>query len=151
MPQQIRLLLNQSPSHVRLATCDAQSAAPETPQPAPAEEPSDTEKIAEQLNYLQQLLNEVGFAIEELQQQHRESLTEMQQATIELSIAAASWIVGAAIDADQFAVDDLVQQMVDRLNTDQPIRVMMNPDDAQLLDLLRSSADAAEFAAANVE
>lgn len=155
MSGQIRLLLNQSPSHIRLRSSDEENAArppvAPPPQPAPADETADTDKIAEQLSYLQQLLNEVGFSIEELQQQHRDTLTELQQASIELAVSAASWIVGAAIDANQFAIDDLVQAMVDRLNTDEPIRVMMNPDDAELLNMLRNSADAKEFAAANVE
>ena len=123
------------------------------PQPAtpPAEPPADNDKLAQQLEYLQQLLNEVGLAVEDLQQQHRDSMTEMQVATIELSIAAASWIVGVAIDRNMFAIDDLVNSMVEQLNREQPIRVYLNTDDANLLTGLKASADTPRFAEADVE
>jgi flagellar biosynthesis/type III secretory pathway protein FliH len=75
----------------------------------------------------------------------------MQVATIELAIVAASWIVGAAIERDMFAIDDLVQSMVEQLYKEQPIRIFLNVDDAALLNGLKTSADAPGFADADVE
>ena len=145
MATNTRLQFRRSPTSVRLGR-----AAPEPAAEAPAEE-KENEQLAEQLNYLQQLLNDVGIAVEDLQQQHRNTLTEMQQATVELSVAAASWIVGAAIDADVFAVDDLVRSMIDRLQKEQPVRIFLNSADAQLLTGLKASTDAPSFADADVE
>ncbi len=147
----IQLQLNRSPSVVRVSACYDTKTGPPQPKPSPQEEAAAAAQLKQQLEYMRQLLNEVGVAVEDLQQQHRQSLTEMQQATVELSVVAASWIVGAAIDADMFAVDDLVAAMVDKLHKEQPIRVFMNPEDAALLNHLRSSSDAEDFANADVE
>ncbi|MEQ9408618.1 MAG: FliH/SctL family protein [Fuerstiella sp.] len=155
MPQQIRLLLNRSPSAVRLAPSGSARPAPaaSAPQAASAQQAAAEEaaRLEQQLEFLRQLLNEVGVAIEELQQQHRNTLTEMQQTTVELAVIAASWIVGAAIDADMFAVDDLVASMIQQLHKAESIRVYLNPDDANLLEHLRHSSDAISFARADVE
>ena len=151
MQQPYRISLSQSPVSVRMVTVTSESpASRHVPEPAPAT-PSNEELIAEQLNYLQQLLNDIGTSIEELQQQHRESLTELQQTTVELSVAAASWIVGAAIDADMFAVDDLVASMVRHLHKEQPVRIFLNPEDASLLNHLIESSDTSQLAAADME
>ncbi len=151
MSSSIRLLLNRSPSVVRVSSCyDTKSGPPPDPGSQQQNEAA-AKQLEEQLEYLRQLLNEVGVAVDDLQQQHRESLTEMQQATVELSVVAASWIVGAAIDADMFAVDDLVSAMIDRLHKEQPIRIFLNPEDANLLNHLRSSSDAEAFANSDVE
>lgn len=151
MQQPYRISLSQSPVSVRMVTVTSESpVSPHVPEPAPAT-PSNEELIAEQLNYLQQLLNDIGMAIDDLQQQHRESLTELQQTTVELSVAAASWIVGAAIDADMFAVDDLVASMVRHLHKEQPVRIFLNPEDVSLLNHLIESSDTSQLAAADVE
>jgi flagellar biosynthesis/type III secretory pathway protein FliH len=151
MQQPYRISLSQSPVSVRMVTVTSESlSGRHVTEPAPAT-PSNEELIAEQLNYLQQLLNDIGTAIEELQQQHRESLAELQQTTVELSIAAASWIVGAAIDADMFAVDDLVASMVRHLHKEQPVRIYLNPEDASLLNHLIENSEASQLVAADVE
>ncbi|MCP4169709.1 MAG: hypothetical protein GY758_02930 [Fuerstiella sp.] len=151
MQQPYRIVLSQSPVSVRIVTVTSQPVIGRlVKEPAPAG-PSNEERIAEQLNYLQELLNDIGTAIEELQQQHRESLTEMQQTTVELSVAAASWIVGAAIDADVFAVDDLVESMVRHLHKEQPVRIFLNPEDASLLSQLIENSEAHRLVDADVE
>ena len=141
MSQQIRLLFHRSPSVVRPA---ASAAARTSADQAAAALPAPPE-------FVQQLLNEIGLAVEDLQQQHRDSLAEMQQAVVELAVAAASWIVGAAIESDMFAVDELVQSMTDRLRDEHPIRIFMNPEDAQLLQQLSVSSEAQSFQNAEVE
>ncbi|MCA9085101.1 MAG: hypothetical protein KDA81_13650 [Planctomycetaceae bacterium] len=154
----VRVTLQQSPSGVRIVRsgpkpkpAPPKGPTPEEQQAAARAVEEQNERLTQQLNYLQELLNSVGGAVEDLQQQHRASLTEMQQAAVELSVVAASWIVGAAIDADMFAVDDLVAQMVAQLHREQPIRIFLNPDDVTLLEHLRNSSDVPQFAAAEVE
>ncbi len=151
MQQPYRITLSRSPLSVRMVTVTSQSAAELRAKAQTPAAPSKEELIAEQLNYLQQLLNDIGAAIEELQQQHRETLTEMQQATVELSITAASWIVGAAIDADVFAVDDLVASMVRHLHKEQPVRIFLNPEDVTLLNDLIENTEAGPLVDSEVE
>ncbi|HIE96739.1 MAG TPA: hypothetical protein EYG03_20885 [Planctomycetes bacterium] len=151
MQQPFRITLSRSPLSVRMVTVTSQSAAELRAKAQTPAAPSKEELIAEQLNYLQQLLNDIGAAIEELQQQHRETLTEMQQATVELSITAASWIVGAAIDADVFAVDDLVASMVRHLHKEQPVRIFLNPEDVTLLNDLIENTEAGPLVDSEVE
>ena len=151
MQQPYRIALSRSPLSVRMVTVTSQPAPEHRPQEQTPTAPAKDELIAEQLNYLQQLLNDIGAAIVELQQQHRETLTEMQQATVELSITAASWIVGAAIDADVFAVDDLVASMVRHLHKEQPVRVFLNPQDATLLNELIDSSEADQLVDSEIE
>ncbi|MCP4783555.1 MAG: hypothetical protein GY903_23090 [Fuerstiella sp.] len=151
MQQPYRITLSRSPSSVRMVSVAARSSSERSAKEQTPAAPSKEELIAEQLNYLQQLLNDIGVAIEELQQQHRETLAEMQQATVELSITAASWIVGAAIDADVFAVDDLVASMVRHLHKEQPVRIFLNPEDATLLNEMIENSEAGQLVDSEVE
>jgi flagellar biosynthesis/type III secretory pathway protein FliH len=90
------------------------------------------EEIAE----LRQLLANAAEMVAELQDQHRRSLGEMQEVAAELASAAASWLVGYAIDRNMFAVDDLIRTSLQQLGADQPVRVRLNPADHELLKTL---------------
>ena len=96
------------------------------------------------VNRLHELLGTVSESVSELQQQHRNSLEEMQQVSVELSVSAASWLTGVAIDAGQFAVDDLIRMALHRLGADQPVQVRLNPADHQLLRELMSASPVKE-------
>jgi flagellar biosynthesis/type III secretory pathway protein FliH len=110
-------------------------AEPETPATAP-------------IAALDESLRQVLDAVDQLHEQRRQSLEELQQVSVELAIAAASWILGVAIDADQFAVDDLVRRAIERLDADTGINVRLHPDDLSLLMRLQDeSTGAAEFPA----
>lgn len=153
MGRPTRLLFRQSPCAVRLLPSSQQSDPAAHRQSAAEAQASDLaqQQLAEQLAALQQVVNEVGLAIADLQQQQRTTLGELQQAAVELAVAAASWLTGAALDRDQFAVDELVEQMIKELNREQPLRIYLNPADARLLELLRSSPDAEGLTAGDVE
>lgn len=150
-----RISLTRSPSSIRLVKhgSSAHDAAGQSAahQQTVADSRVANEALSEQLIYLQQMLNDVGSAIDELQQQHRETLAEMQQATVELAVTAASWVVGAAIDANVFAVDDLVESMLKQLRQEQPVRICLNPQDAELLQQLRDGADADRFSGTDMD
>jgi len=87
----------------------------------------------EELGELKLMLASVAELVIELQEQHRQSLNEMQEVAVELASAAASWLVGVAIDRDQFAVDDLIRNALQHMELDQPVRVRLNPADHALL------------------
>lgn len=90
----------------------------------------------EELSRLQQLLADAAEAVVELQSQHRQSLSEMQEVAVELATAAASWLVGVAIEKDMFAVDDLILKAFEHLDLNQSVKVRLNPADHDLLQSL---------------
>ncbi|MEJ7590459.1 MAG: FliH/SctL family protein [Planctomycetaceae bacterium] len=92
----------------------------------------------EEISRLQQLLADAAEAVQELQTQHRQSLGEMQEVAVELATAAASWLVGYAIDRDMFAVDDLIRKALEHLELNQSVKVWLHPADHTLLQTLLS-------------
>ena len=97
------------------------------------------------------MLSGLQFAIEDLQNQQRQSLNELQQVAVELATTAASWLTFAAIDRKQFAVDQLVGQAIAELKSDAPVRIRLNPDDHRLLvELQRSGTTNVSMAGASL-
>ncbi|MFN9717440.1 MAG: FliH/SctL family protein [Planctomycetota bacterium] len=90
----------------------------------------------EELSDLKQLLINAADQINDLRQIQRQSLEEMQGVAVELASAAASFLVGYAIDRDVFAIDDLIRKALHQLDADQPVRVRLNPADHELLKTL---------------
>ena len=87
----------------------------------------------EELAELRQMLANTAGLVMELQDQHRQSLHEMQEVAVELATAATSWLTGVAIDRGEFAVDDLIRKALHQMEIDQPVRVRLNPADHELL------------------
>ncbi|MFO1000750.1 MAG: FliH/SctL family protein [Planctomycetaceae bacterium] len=95
----------------------------------------------EELTELRQMLANTAELVMELQDQHRQSLHEMQEVAVELAVAATSWLTGVAIDRGEFAVDDLIRKALHQMEIDQPVRVRLNPADHDLLkNLIRDPA-----------
>jgi hypothetical protein len=95
----------------------------------------------EELTELRQMLANTAELVMELQDQHRQSLHEMQEVAVELATAATSWLTGVAIDRGEFAVDDLIRKALNQMEIDQPVRVRLNPGDHELLkNLMRDPA-----------
>ena len=95
----------------------------------------------EELTELRQMLAHTAELVMELQDQHRQSLHEMQEVAVELATAATSWLTGVAIDRGEFAVDDLIRKALHQMEIDQPVRVRLNPADHDLLkNLIRDPA-----------
>ncbi len=95
----------------------------------------------EELTDLRQMLANTAELVTELQDQHRQSLHEMQEVAVELATAATSWLTGVAIDRGEFAVDDLIRKALHQMEIDQPVRVRLNPADHNLLkNLIRDPA-----------
>ena len=79
------------------------------------------------------LLNTLIAAVRELDERRRESLNELQQAAIELSMTIASQLVHRVIDAGQFGVRELVENALQRLPVSGPVQVSLHPSDLQQL------------------
>ncbi len=56
-------------------------------------------------------------------------MPELQQTTIELAHAIAAKLVLDRVHSDQFPIENLVREVVERLSTDQPIVVKLHPAD----------------------
>ncbi len=60
-------------------------------------------------------------------------LAEMQQATITLALAIASRLVHMKIEAEEFDLEALVREVVERLGTRSAVKVHLHPEDLALL------------------
>ena len=89
----------------------------------------------EDVQRLQQLLMNAAEEVHELRMQSGQSLGEMQEVAVELATAAASWLVGFALERNLFAVDDLIMQAFEHLEQNESVKVRLHPAD---LDLLQS-------------
>lgn len=99
----------------------------------------------EELSDLKQLLQNAADEVIELQDQQRRSLNEMQEVAVELAAAAASWLVGVAVDRGQFAIDDLIRKAIHQMEADQPVRVRLNPADHELLTKLMRDSESQQM------
>jgi flagellar assembly protein FliH len=102
------------------------------PAPPPGPDPQQLEKEAREA--LQRVMNRLVEVAEELQDQQRQRLEEMQRAAVELAVAVASRLVHERLDKGEFAVEALVRQAVDRLGVNQPVTVYLHPSDLALLE-----------------
>jgi nucleotide-binding universal stress UspA family protein len=127
VPSQLRL--------VALADPDVPLVAAVVPTPLPSSAPVRVDELntAEQ-ETLRLLVNNLTEIASELQEQQNQRLEEMQQVAVELALAVASRLVHERIEAGDYAVELLVRQAVERLKTNQPVTIYLNPQDVQLLE-----------------
>jgi hypothetical protein len=79
-----------------------------------------------------QLLESVAQRLTDLEARRRESLTELQQAVVELSVAMASQLTYRIIESGEFAVEKMVEDAVSRLPAAEHVTLRLNPDDLAL-------------------
>lgn len=99
----------------------------------------------EELADLRQLLTNAADQAAELRQMQRQSLSELQEVAVELAAAAASFLVGYAVDNSVFAIDDLIRKALLLMEADQPVRVRLNPADHELLKSLMKDPETARI------
>jgi hypothetical protein len=99
-------------------------AAPSSPvAPLPAVQPDQQ---------LVQLLESISQTVTELEARRRESLSVLQQAVVELSVAIASQLTYRIIESGEFAVEKMVQDAVSRLPAAEHVTLRLHPDDLAL-------------------
>lgn len=79
------------------------------------------------------LLESIAEAIHELEDRRQRSLDELQQLAVELGVAVASKLVYQSLQADEFAVEKLVEGLLAQLPMQRPIVVRLHPEDLALL------------------
>lgn len=80
-----------------------------------------------------ELLESLQEAFGELEARRKSSLAELQEVAIELAMAAATHVVRQTLDRDQFGIDTVVGEMLQRISANEPVRVALNPDDLRQL------------------
>ena len=78
---------------------------------------------------MEQVLESITEAVNELEQRRQLSLAELQQAAVELAMAVASRLLFEKVRSDDFAVEELVGHVVDALKAQTPVTVRLHPDD----------------------
>lgn len=105
-------------------------------QPAKSPEVLEAELAAvrkQEAAALRGLAQSVADTVAEHEARRQQSLLEFQMVAVELAMAAASHVVGLALQADQFAAEALIQQAVDKLGLGKALVVTLNPADLELL------------------
>lgn len=103
------------------------------PPPAPPSPPPVDHSQA-----LSEVMASVHEAVQDLEVRRRQNLTELQEAAVELALAAATQVVGEAIDRDVFAVDQVVADLIGRVASEGPVRIALHPTDLKLLQAKRA-------------
>jgi hypothetical protein len=124
-----------APSSPALPTAAIPSKAAITPpvenkpsQPAPPPVPPVTQHDPQ----IVQLLESISQTLADLETRRRESLSELQQAVVELSVAIASQLTYRIIESGEFAVEKMVEDAVSRLPAAEHVTLRLNPEDLAL-------------------
>ena len=117
----------------RLATTAAHPTGA-SPDSNAAGTPGESSEPDETSQRIESLLHELQEQIDELEQRRQQSLDEMRQLSIELAFSVVAKILHREIERDQFPLDELINDMVRQLHTDEPITVFVNPQDQQSLE-----------------
>lgn len=95
--------------------------------------PDPQRRLAEERQAIERVLASMMEVAQHLEAQQRQNLSEMQQATVELAMAVASRLIHDKVAAGNHAVENLVQQVVERLPARQSMKVYLHPEDLALL------------------
>lgn len=114
---------------VHFALAEANTASPHSAANSAAHARLDAQR-REHHGALEQAAHQLQVAAKTMQVHWQQIvLPELQQTTIELAHAIAAKLVLDRVHADQFPIENLVREVVERLNTEQPIVVKLHPAD----------------------
>jgi flagellar assembly protein FliH len=130
------------PRRVMLADSTAPTEPPRVADPpAPAVDPEEVSRQAraeqearEERERLEMALDALVDAARDIRAGQRGRLEEMQRVAVELSVAIASHVLCARIEAGDFPMENLVRAAVKRLEPRQAVTVYLHPDDLALLE-----------------
>jgi hypothetical protein len=104
-------------------------APPAELKPAPPPAPAP---VAQPDPQFAQLLESISQTLADLETRRRETLSELQQAVVELSVAIASQLTYRIIETGEFAVEKMVEDAVSRLPAAEHVTLRLNPEDLAL-------------------
>ena len=74
--------------------------------------------------------------IREVTEQNRLQLAELSQAAIEMAVLMAEKMVGQQIASGTYAVDQIVNEAVERMSAEERLTVRLHPEDLRLLETI---------------
>ncbi len=86
------------------------------------------------LENMNRLLEAIVESIGELESRRSKSLSELQQAAVEIAVIVANNIVRRAISADNYGVVDLVNEVISRLGAEKTVTIYLHPNDHRLFE-----------------
>jgi flagellar biosynthesis/type III secretory pathway protein FliH len=93
----------------------------------------EARRAAQEREEIERVLQNLLSAAGSLRARQDEHLEELQHLAVELAVAIASRLLHEQIEAGEYPVEKLVQQVVERLQTPQPVTVYLHPEDLALL------------------
>ena len=146
--------LNRRPGTVRIGPPEPKLPEPTPPpEPKPAPQPEiDIDAIlaeqekklraahVQQLEELHRILLAMDQQVNAILQRHRESVSEMRQAAVEIGVAVASRVVHNRIQATEHGIADLVDGIIHEFDTAEAITIRLHPEDVVLLGRSRATA-----------
>lgn len=114
---------------------DATPATPPmTPAPKPEEpESTETQPAALTSQKTDELIESLIETVTELEDRRNQSFAELQMAAIEIGVLVASRVAYEKINADDFAVEELVNTALERIDANVPVVIRLHPADHTLL------------------
>ncbi len=116
---------------------DVVRASPLVPLPsvpiAKAPPPDPAREEREERQAIEQVLEHLRLAADQLAVRYEAMIEEMRQAAIELAIAVAGRVVFDKLQTDEFPIEEMVGQAVARLPAAPALSLYLHPDDLTLL------------------
>ncbi|MGI9516415.1 MAG: FliH/SctL family protein [Pirellulaceae bacterium] len=94
--------------------------------------PTSTDQVAD---LLEQLNEQIG----QLMSGRRESIAVLHQVAIDLAVAIAGRILFTRIEADEFPLAQMIDELLNHVDAHESVTVLLNPQDHELLQQLDTS------------
>lgn len=135
MIREIRIALPMPLAGVELVDPDAPlPAAPAVVQANERERAEQERQTREDRAAIERVLAALTTAARSVTEQQRQALVDMRRAAVELGVTIAARILHEKVRAEDFAVEALVRQAVERLEPRQAVTVRLHPTDLALLE-----------------
>lgn len=124
------------------------NVAQDTPAQQLADEARDEQETLEDIK---RLLEACVESIDELESRRSQTLSELQQAAVEIAVIVANNIVRRAISAGDYGVEDVVNEVISRLGAEQTVTVYLHPEDQRLFEERFNKEEALREVAAKIQ
>lgn len=131
--------------HISVQSGDGRSLQPVVRELNP---PATQQQLAQQQAQVTEALSAIQESLSSLEDRRQQSLRELQQFAVEMSVAIASQLVGRQLQTDDTIAVQLAEKAVAQLQTTGDTTLRLNPEDAQQVQaaIADSEQKQAEFA-----
>lgn len=132
-PVSQRITFNRKLSGIRVVET-AQPAAKRTGTQQAIQSPADT--LAQQNASIERLLTNIQNHVALVYQDDQRKQLELQQAAIELAVAAANCLASRCVELGKYSVEGMIAQAVEMCNETDSVLVILHPADHELFKKL---------------